>query len=179
MACEVNCSLDPITSACDQSNSVGISKVWAIVQCDVQAVTRTNNVISAFTFETGKNFVQLKGNELVGEVQYDDKFDEANDTSYRIAKVMLQIPKMTETTELAIDKMFGKKVILVVKDVNGKYHVVGDTDIPAKLLSSVGGTGKRQSGQFNGKNLEFQASSIPHGAWFYTGLEAALTTPGV
>lgn len=139
-----------------QSNLGGITKIYLANSEDVSAVTigtastLSDEGITAITMVSGKTFqeftVKKNTSNFTSTLNVSD-----NGASYVSTVISYLMPHMEASKRAAMQALMLAEAIAIVKDSNGHFWMIGDTNNP---LTNTGGTG--ESGTAKGDSNQYQ-----------------------
>ena len=147
-----NYALAGISNDCSQ-NVGGIKVVYIAPKDDVSAITGTkiNSAITAFsydnmemvtgiTMQTGKKFKEYYFRKNTGSLTKTLTLtDEGN--SYVASEIALRFSRMNTTKRLEMRALTLNECIVIVKDANNTYWLIGDPDDPVTASAGTGESG--------------------------------------
>lgn len=156
MACS---TLTGVTFSLCEPSIGGISKIYLANVDDVQSITTgsttglvetvTADGVTEITMASGKKFQEftLRKNtsNFTSTLNVND-----NGSSYVSTVISYIMPRMDAAKRAAMQSLIMAEAIAIVKDSNGKYWLIGDTDNPLTNTAGTGetGTAKGDSNQY-------------------------------
>lgn len=103
----------------------GISEIFFIEHANVTSITETTGVVSVITKATGKRFWKYVLEKEVGNAKSNLQANVQNGTSYYQPEISFSLNKMQASVRNEILLLVQNRLIVVVKDRNGKWWMFG------------------------------------------------------
>lgn len=140
----------------DCRNSVGgIATIYITELQNKLSITSSSGTITAFTLSSGKKFWTYEMEKENAEMTSNATISVENGTVFYESTVSFTLKKMSAQKRNNIEKLAQNRVMIIVKDNNGLYQLIGETN-GADLTTAEGKTGKA-FGDLNGYTLTFTA----------------------
>jgi hypothetical protein len=153
MAC--NQTLSGLVRDCSPSMG-GIVEVYAANRDEVGAITISDDKISAI--ETGaKKFKKYSFARNTGSMTSNYQISPENGTRFVATDLVLVFNRMETTKRVEMTALAQNDLVLVVKDANGKYWLLGK-DEPVRATAGDGLTGTARADR-NGYSITLQDNS--------------------
>lgn len=137
MACTA--TITGISLSC-QTGVGGVEVAYGAIKDDVTAITVTDGKVSAITMAMGKNFCEYELHPERSNFSSSQQGDDVSGVDYIQSDVMLSWTHMETSKRTAIESLVGNKLVVIVKDNNGKYWLIGK-DRPAKVTARTAESG--------------------------------------
>jgi len=142
MAC--NQTLNGLQASCDSSKG-GILKVWMAPYDKVTAISAdTAGTITAVTLTGDTQWAEYNFKRGTGSMTSTLNVDDANGVNYVSTDLVLQFNKMDTTKRIEMTALALSEVIVVVKDANNKYWLLGK-DGPVSASAGTAQTGQART----------------------------------
>lgn len=125
----------------------GILEAFIANRADVTAITKTEGKVTAITMAAGTGSTTAKFKKFsfrrgTGSLTTTLTADAANDVNFWTSDLLLQFNRMENTKRNAITTLSLGDLIVMVKDANGIYWLLGqDADRPVRASAGDGQTG--------------------------------------
>lgn len=153
MAC--NQTLAGLLKDCNPSMG-GIIEVLAANRDDIGAITLSEDKVSEITTGAGK-FHKYEFPRNTGSLSSNYQIALENGTRYVVSDLVLVFNRMETAKRVEITALAQNNLILIVKDANGKYWLLGK-DEPVVATAGDGLTGTAR-GDRNGYSITLQDNS--------------------
>lgn len=172
----MSCALTQDLSFGCRDGMGGLQEVYAAEFDNVSAITVTAGVVTALTKATGKKFWKWSLPRETGEMSSELKANDANGSLYYDHSCKIAINKLTTQNRNEILIIAKAKLILVGKDQNGVYWMLGRVN--GMLVSTGKMTTGVQHADRNGTDLEFIGAETEPMLEVEATVAAALQTAG-
>lgn len=133
-------TLSGISTSC-AANVGGIVEVYAQNKSDIAGITLTDGAVSAFTLASGAAAaVTLNFRKQTGSLTSTWNVDDQAGSIFVSSDLALRFAKMETAKRTAVIALAYAETILIVKDQNGKYWLLG-YDNPVTMSAGTGTTG--------------------------------------
>lgn len=136
----------------------GIVEVLIANAADVDAVTVTDNKISAITMVSTKYFRKYAFARNTGSLSSNYTIDETTGARFVASDLVLQFNRMETIKRVEISALAQGELVVIVKDANGLYWYLGK-DAPVKATAGDGLTGTARADR-NGYSITLQDNSL-------------------
>lgn len=153
MAC--NQTLSGLVRDCAPSMG-GIVEVYAANRDEIGTITIADDKVSAIATGTGK-FKKYAFARNTGSMTSTYNISKENGTTYVATDLVLVFNRMETTKRVEMLALAQNELVLVVKDANGKYWLLGK-DEPVTATAGDGQTGTAR-GDRNGYSITLQDNS--------------------
>lgn len=151
------------TIDCNAKDSVGgLSEAYIADKCDVLGVAEAAGIVSGITLATGKQFWKFQLVKATSSFAITNTPNAQNGTQFWAETFTMVMNKMKSATSKIVDGLVKGTIVVIVKDKNGEYFLLGRT---GGLDSNGGDAGSgTASGDRNGYNLTFtgEEAKISH-----------------
>lgn len=158
-----------------RDNVGGIKEIYITELGNKATLTAASGVITAFTLSSGKQFFKYELEKETAELTENFQTNDVNGTVFYEQDIMLPIRKLQASTRNEIKLLAQNRLMIIVKDRNGKYWLLGENN-GCELQPSTGKTGKAM-GDFNGYELTFKGKEEDPMQEVSSGLIATLSAP--
>lgn len=134
----------------------GIVEIYAANRDDVGGITIAEGIVSAFATGTGK-FKKYSFARNTGSMSSNYQINLENGTRFVATDLVVVFNRMETSKRVEISALAQNDLILIVKDANGKYWLLGK-DEPVKATAGDGLTGTARADR-NGYSMTFQDNS--------------------
>lgn len=150
-----------ITNDCG-NNMGGILEVFLANAADVDAVTITDNMVTAITMAASAKFKRYQFAAQTGSMNSNYSIDYTTGTKYVTTDLTMIFNRMETAKRIEITAMAQGELVAIVKDSNGRYWYLGE-DAPV-VASAVDGVTGTAHGDRNGYSITLQDNSLelPH-----------------
>lgn len=152
------CSAQTLNGLCkDCEGSVGgIVTVYVASWSDVTALVSSGDIITGITLASGKTFYEYQFRKNTGSMTSTlNVTDDGN--VYVSTELSLVFSKMETRKRIEMNALSVQDLAIVVKDANGKYWYLGETE-PVNASAGEGATGTNRTDS-NHYNITFTALS--------------------
>mgnify|MGYP000216909250 CR=1 FL=1 len=154
----------------------GLDQIFIIDYNDVSAVAESSGLVTGITKATGKRFYKFEIPQGVAEGKDTGEGNTENGTIFFTHEVTFPLNKRDATTRNIIAVLSKSRVIIVVKDMNGRYTMYGKDF--GLWGNSHAGTSGVAGGDRNGYNVTFTGPQREPVLEVNSATGAALQTPG-
>lgn len=149
----MSCALTTgFTLDCRQSNG-GIEAVYFTEIANKATLTAASGVITAFTLAAAKKFFKYELRKKTGQLEQNIQVNNENGTVFYEQTLTVKLDKLEVNKRNEILLLAKNNLMVIVKDNNGKYWLVGETR--GALLSAGKGTTGTAFGDMSGFELTF------------------------
>ncbi|KAB2916941.1 MAG: hypothetical protein F9K23_06995 [Bacteroidetes bacterium] len=149
----MSCALTTgFTLDCRQSNG-GIEAVYFTEIANKATLTAASGVITAFTLAATKKFFKYELRKKTGQLEQNIQVNNENGTVFYEQTLTVKLDKLEVNKRNEILLLAKNNLMVIVKDNNGKYWLVGETR--GALLSAGKGTTGTAFGDMSGFELTF------------------------
>lgn len=154
----------------------GLDQIFIIDYNDVTAVAEVSGLVTGLTKAPAKRFFKFEIPQGVAEGKDTGEGNPENGTQKFTHEVIFPINKRDATTRNIVLTISRSRVIIVVKDMNGRYTMYG-RDFGLWCLAPAGTSGIK-GGDRNGYNLTFSGEQREPVLEVTSAVGLALETPG-
>jgi len=159
MACTQ--TLSGLTRDCASSVG-GIIEVLLANADDVTGITITSDKVTAISLASSAKFHRYAIRRGNGSLNSTFTVDDTSGNKFVTSEVLMQFNRMQTQSRIEIMAMAQADLIAIVKDANGVYWLVGDTDHPLGISAGEGPTGAAISDRnYYGITLQTQTPELP------------------
>lgn len=159
MACTQ--TLSGLTRDCASSVG-GIIEVLLANADDVTGITQTSDKVTAISMASSAKFHRYAIRRGNGSLNSTFTVDDTSGNKFVTSEVLMQFNRMETQKRIEIMAMAQADLIAIVKDANGVYWLVGDTDHPLGISAGEGPTGAAISDRnYYGITLQTQTPELP------------------
>lgn len=171
----MSCALTQgLTLPCRDSKG-GLVEIYLTELSNFNTKTAVSGVLTAFDLATGKQFWVYKQIAESSEWKEAIQTSRENNSVFFEQDLEIRIPKMQASTRNEIMLLSQNLLMVIVKDRNGKYWMLGETN-GMMLEPSEAGSGKAM-GDFNGYTLKFKGKEEAAAQEVASGIIADLLLP--
>lgn len=154
----------------------GLEAVWIIPHGDVSSVAEVSGLVTGITKATAKQFYKFEIPRAVANATHTLTGSEENGTIFYTHSVVLPLNKRDSTTANIIRVLAKNKLMIVSKDMSGRYHLYGKR-FGLYLNSNEAGSGTAP-GDRNGYLLTFTGAETDDAVEVNSTAAGTLETPG-
>ena len=141
-----------------QPSMGGIVEMYAINREHVDAISQEDDKVFNITLKDAETFKKYAFARNTGSMTSTYTIDPATGVRYVTTDLVLQFNRMETAKRVEIMALAQNELLLVVKDANGKYWVLGH-DEPVMATAGEGATGTARSDR-NGYSITLQDTSL-------------------
>lgn len=134
----------------------GVQEIYIAEFANVQSITETSGVITAITMVSGKKFYTFQVEKENGSLTETENGSVENGTLFYEQVVNFSIKKGSSSQRNALNVLAKARLMVIVKDNNGVYWLVGKSRAADKVGDNNFSTGKAFGDQ-NGYNVTLTA----------------------
>lgn len=159
MACTQ--TLSGLTRDCASSIG-GILEVLIANADDVSSITITSGKVTSISMAASAKFHRYSIRRGNGSLTSNFTVDDTSGNKFVTSEVLMQFNRMETQKRIEIMALAQADTIAIVKDANGLYWLVGDTDHPLGISAGEGPTGAAISDRnYYGITLQAQTPELP------------------
>jgi hypothetical protein len=170
----INCTLSTSLVMDCKDSMGGIQELYVSIRSLVTniSINPSANTVDDFTFTGGAGFYVYKLRDEAGGLQQTSQGEEASGTHFFERALTFNVDALTTIKRNELQALLKSYSIIVVKDNNGRFWLVGDTRGMRDAIGSEVGTGTAKT-DLNG----FTINLVDHVKWLAYEVEAnAVTT---
>lgn len=153
----------------------GVAEVYIANFADKATLTASSGTVTAHTLSSGKKYWTYKLEKENAEFTEVENVSVENGTLYYETTLTFSIPKMSASFRNSLNILAQQRLLIIIKDNNGKYWLMGQENGADKMGSNEAKSGKA-FGDRNGYTLSFVSKEANPMNEVSSSLITALTT---
>lgn len=134
----------------------GVAEIYITELSNKLALTASSGTITAHTLSSGKKYWTYKLEKENAEFTEVEQASVENGTLFYETTLTFTIPKMSASFRNELNLLAQNRLMIIIKDNNGKYWLMGQTNGADKVGTNEAKSGKA-FGDRNGYTLSFMA----------------------
>lgn len=168
MACPI---VESIALDCRQGAG-GLATIYLTDFANVATITSSSGTVTAMTMASGKKFWSVELEQEDAVFNEDATISVENGTTFYTQSVMFSVYKMTAKSRNQVRLLVQNRLMVIVKDLDGVYHLVGETR--AMNVTASTSTSGKASGDKNGYSITLTGKEPLPANTVTSGIIAAL-----